>query len=168
VLREHTDLDEIMQKRFAQLGVKRRKLEADEEVSNKLMDEIREQESEVEEDDDEEDDGDDYEINKSGKKRRTKFSSDDDKSDKQELNAIFLRTQKEEEEGLAEVYPNLKRVLADPKYVAKSAVKMFRTRTHITDEEFEEILELCNVRVVICLSLCKCSMYFRTELSSRL
>lgn len=38
--------------------------------------------------------------------------------------------------------------LADPKYVAKSAVKMFRTRTNINDEEFEEILGLCDVSYI--------------------
>ncbi|OXA58285.1 cation channel sperm-associated protein 1 [Folsomia candida] len=144
VLREHTDLDEIMQARFAQIGVKRRKRESDELVAEGLWEDERDQES-----------GRDQKENSTAAtdddETRTEHDVTDPKDDNldvaKEMNAIFLRTQKEEEERMAIVYPNLKRVLADPKYVAKSAVKMFRTRTNINDEEFEEILGLCDDKV---------------------
>lgn len=121
-----------MQSRFKQFGVKKRKLEKDELVAEELMEQSRVPAVDEPEE----------RKPKPGEKK-SKFEED---SEQREMNAIFLLTQKEEEERMAEIYPNLKRVLADPRYVAKSAVKMFRTRTNISDEEFEEILELCNVR----------------------
>jgi hypothetical protein len=104
-----------MRVRFTQLGLRERKREKDEDVTEKIFkaskaklgtewdnknSSNKKKKDDDSDDDDVDDEYEDYE------------SEEDDKIEErqQELNAIFLRTQKEEEEGVAEVYPNLKRV----------------------------------------------------------
>lgn len=57
---------------------------------------------------------------------------------------LFVHTQEEEEETIKQIYPPLKKVLTDPKYVAKCVLRLFRSRTDITEEDFEAIIELCD------------------------
>jgi len=124
-----------MKARFAELAVAKRKKEEDELIAEKnIFGEEGEEEFKKKK-------------KKGGlsiKKRMEQARMKEEIMNREE-NALFVRTQNEEEEAMAEIYPNLKRVLADPKYVAKAAVKMFRTRTSIDEVEFEEILALCDV-----------------------
>lgn len=113
-----------MQARFAQIGVKRRKRESDELVAEGLWEDERDQES-----------GRDQKENSTAAtdddETRTEHDVTDPKDDNldvaKEMNAIFLRTQKEEEERMAIVYPNLKRVLG-----WFLLVKFFNARSRIT------------------------------------
>jgi cation channel sperm-associated protein 1 len=133
-----------MQVRFAEIGGVKRKKEVDELVAEKEVFGLN-AEGEPEEDFDEKEEKKKEKASLAGRLEE-KAKIEDGIMNKEE-NAIFVRTQNEEEEAMAEIYPNLKRVLADSKYVAKSAVKMFRTRANINEQEFEEILELCEDKV---------------------
>ncbi|ODN04492.1 Cation channel sperm-associated protein 1 [Orchesella cincta] len=153
VLREHTELDEI-------IIAKHRAEEELKEVLAEVEASNNDEEGTVQEEHHEhEHDHDPDEELPEGKEAEKDFDTleeerirDEMEKERDEIlnkgiDILFLRTQAEEEEAIAQIYPPLKRVLADPNYVAKCAVRMFRTRPNITEEEFNAIIELCDDRL---------------------
>lgn len=126
VLRQHTDLDEML--------LAKEKVE--EEETQKLL----------ERSEDETLDEEDPEASKEAK-LRAQIDKKHTEILTRGIDTLFLRTQAEEEEVISTIYPPLKKVLADPKYVVKCCVQMFRSRAEVTDEEFEAIIELCQDRL---------------------
>jgi len=78
------------------------------------------------------------------KKEQTMLRNEDNIIAKH-ADSLFVRTKKEEMTAMAEMYPDLKRVKADSKYIAKAALRMFRSRSHLTEYEFQSIIDLCDV-----------------------
>lgn len=136
VLRQHTDLDDLLLAKQKADGEEEAKARANENYQPVHTD-AHGQDDGLEEDEPEEID---HKLRQDIEKKHTEILT-------RGIDTLFLRTQAEEEEVIASIYPPLKKILADPKYVAKCAVQMFRNRADITKDEFEAIIELCRDRL---------------------
>ncbi|CAL8139706.1 unnamed protein product [Orchesella dallaii] len=150
VLREHTELDEIIiAKHRAEEELKEELEEAETGEEGHTHEEHYDHDHDQDKDE-EHHEGQDEEKDLEAleeERIRDEIEKERDEILNKGIDILFLRTQAEEEEAIAQIYPPLKRVLADPNYVAKCAVRMFRTRPNITEEEFNAIIELCDDRL---------------------
>jgi len=58
---------------------------------------------------------------------------------------LYMRTLEEEKKEAMELAQESRHNAKDPDFVSKSALRLFKTKVNISDEQFDLILSLCRV-----------------------
>lgn len=81
------------------------------------------------------------------------FRDDEEMTEEEQAKMLYMRTLEDEKREATELAQESSANFKDPDYVSKSALRLFKTKVKISEEQFELIMSLCRVRFLLMVFL---------------